>query len=212
MKKFTISFMVMILLLFSYSIATAKARNDVFTQMSPVQLLALAVYGEARGEPLEGRIAVASVILLRQKTGKWGNVKGVILSPWQFSCFNPSDIQYNRLRQIAYNLKKEQYNKPLALEEAFILARSMMDGYTKKHKTIEQNFVLHFKTSAVNPKWASKMRKVTVIGNHEFYSQNSKPLNHPYDNIVLTNLFYETFPLLNMDVIRPEDQPGLHIT
>lgn len=212
MKKFTISLMVMILLLFSYGIATAKARSDIFTQLTPVQLLALAVYGEARGEPMEGRIAVASVILLRQKTGKWGNIKGVILSPWQFSCFNPSDIQYNRLRQIAYNLKKPQYNKPFALEEAFILARSMMDGYIKKHKKIEQNFVLHFKTPAVNPKWASKMRKVTVIGNHEFYTQQSKSANHFYDNIIIANLFHEPFSVLNMDAIRPEDQPGLHIT
>lgn len=169
MKKITILSLSVIFLLFAN--VHADARQDIFATLTPTQLFALAIYGEARGERMEGQIAVGTVILLRQSTGKWGDMKKVILSPWQFSCFNPSDIQYRPLKKIARSLSDPKYKKPKSLEEAFILARGMRDGYIKKHKKLEDNFVLHFKTAAVNPKWAKKMRKVTVIGNHEFYSE-----------------------------------------
>jgi N-acetylmuramoyl-L-alanine amidase len=39
---------------------------------------------EASGEPEEGKIAVAYVILNRIKSGRWGaSIKDVVTSPWQ---------------------------------------------------------------------------------------------------------------------------------
>lgn len=55
-------------------------------------LLILAVWREARGEPLEAKIAVANVIKNRVNSSKfkqWGlGWDGVILHPFQFSSFN----------------------------------------------------------------------------------------------------------------------------
>lgn len=61
--------------------------------MYQLSLLILVVYREARGEPFEAKLAVASVIKNRvnsSKVARWGfGWDGVILHPYQFSSFNP---------------------------------------------------------------------------------------------------------------------------
>ena len=61
--------------------------NDLFT-------MAKTLYGECRGEPFEGKIAVAWVIRNRYFAGKWfsgANIAETCLKPAQFSCWLPSD-------------------------------------------------------------------------------------------------------------------------
>ncbi|WP_083762831.1 cell wall hydrolase [Natranaerobius thermophilus] len=49
-------------------------------------LLAHAVYSEARGEPYKGQVAVAAVIINRVEDSRWpDNVEGVIFEPWAFT-------------------------------------------------------------------------------------------------------------------------------
>lgn len=66
-------------------------------------LLAMLVWGEARGEPAEGQLAVAHVPLTRLKDRiankrKYGNsLREIILTPWQFSCFNKQDPNRDKL-------------------------------------------------------------------------------------------------------------------
>jgi len=51
-----------------------------------LNLLARAVYSEARGESYEGQVAVASVILNRVADPRFPNtIKGVIFEPWAFT-------------------------------------------------------------------------------------------------------------------------------
>lgn len=58
-----------------------------------VVMLARAVNGEARGEPLEGQIAVASVILNRTRSGKFpATINGVIFEPGAFDAVNDGQI------------------------------------------------------------------------------------------------------------------------
>jgi N-acetylmuramoyl-L-alanine amidase len=65
--------------------------------MSDMGLLALCAYREARGETTIGKRAVCWVVLNRvAKPGWWGNsVHSVILRPYQFSSFLPSDPNSN---------------------------------------------------------------------------------------------------------------------
>ncbi|WP_273365214.1 spore cortex-lytic enzyme [Alicyclobacillus herbarius] len=61
---------------------------------SDINLLAHLVYGEARGEPFEGQVAVAAVVLNRVQSDKFPNsVAGVIFHPGAFTCV--SDGQFN---------------------------------------------------------------------------------------------------------------------
>lgn len=52
-------------------------------------LLALTIFYEARGEPFEGKAAVAQVVMNRVKDKRWPDtIEDVILQPKQFSCWN----------------------------------------------------------------------------------------------------------------------------
>lgn len=58
-----------------------------------IDILARTIYGEARGEPWEGKIAVAWVVRNRAERGGWwgDTIREVCLKPWQFSCWNETD-------------------------------------------------------------------------------------------------------------------------
>lgn len=58
-----------------------------------IRLMANAVYGEARGEPYEGQVAIAAVILNRVKRPEFPNtVAGVIFEPLAFSAVSDGQI------------------------------------------------------------------------------------------------------------------------
>ena len=60
---------------------------------SEKQLLARAVNGEARGEPYEGQVAVAAVILNRVKHSSFPNtISGVIYQPGAFTAVSDGQI------------------------------------------------------------------------------------------------------------------------
>lgn len=75
--------------------------------MTPFELRIAAetVWGEARGEPWLGKLAVAYVIRNRvEDPGKdwWGDdIIGVCTKPWQFTCQHPSDPNYAKLKAVA---------------------------------------------------------------------------------------------------------------
>ena len=74
-----------------------------------LEALAKTIYGEARGEPIEGTVAVANVILNRVRksrdvSGKvvyplfgTGTIESACLRPYQFSCWNQSDPNRKKL-------------------------------------------------------------------------------------------------------------------
>lgn len=58
-----------------------------------VDLIARAVYGEARGEPYEGQVAVAAVILNRVRSASFPNtVSGVIYQPGAFDAVSDGQL------------------------------------------------------------------------------------------------------------------------
>jgi len=64
-----------------------------YEELSDTELLALCCWREARGEPLDAKIAQCWSVKNRTlKPGWWGHDwKTVILKPWQYSSFNVSD-------------------------------------------------------------------------------------------------------------------------
>ncbi|SDI97785.1 spore cortex-lytic enzyme [Salimicrobium halophilum] len=70
----------------SMSTPSGYSANDI-------QLMANAVYGEARGEPYEGQVAVASVILNRVESAAFPNsISGVIFEPRAFTAVADGQI------------------------------------------------------------------------------------------------------------------------
>ncbi|SFL84614.1 N-acetylmuramoyl-L-alanine amidase [Gracilibacillus orientalis] len=71
---------------------TAVNMPQGFSQ-NDIQIMANAVYGEARGEPFEGQVAVASVILNRVESSTFPNtVSGVIFEPRAFTAVSDGQI------------------------------------------------------------------------------------------------------------------------
>lgn len=94
MKKIIASVLSLTVIFFG-AIAYFHARNAYAVNASEneKQLLARAVNGEARGEPYEGQVAVAAVILNRVKHSSFPNtISGVIYQPGAFTAVSDGQI------------------------------------------------------------------------------------------------------------------------
>ncbi|SMB86841.1 N-acetylmuramoyl-L-alanine amidase [Desulfonispora thiosulfatigenes DSM 11270] len=68
---------------------TPSRSGVTYATAEEIDLLARAVYSEARGEPYSGQVAIAAVILNRVKSPEFPNtIKGVIFQPWAFTAIN----------------------------------------------------------------------------------------------------------------------------
>ncbi len=114
--------------------------------------LALNVYHESRGEPLDGQIAVAMVTMNR---ANWqaANICPVVYEHKQFSWTHQSRNHTPRERA--------------AWARAQRVARAVMDS---RH-TDRTGGATHFHARDASPAWRNSLRKTTTIGRHVFYVQ-----------------------------------------
>lgn len=113
---------------------------------SAVFCLAINIYHEARGEPLEGQYAVALVTLNRAEHNLT-NVCKVI----------------NKKAQFSWTLKRPFIHNPKAFELALTVARRAvsMQDFT--------NGATHYHSVKITPYWQNSMHFVGRWGNHLFY-------------------------------------------
>ena len=116
-----------------------------------VKCLATAVYFESKGEPIEGQLAVAQVIMNRVESGRYaGSTCGVIHQAGQFS--------FSRGGRTAAISEGHAWRTAQAV--AVIAA-------TGNWKEVVGDATA-FHATRVSPKWA--MKRVSRIGNHIFYA------------------------------------------
>lgn len=130
-----------------------------------VEVLAKTIYGEARGESISGQEAIASVVLNRllfaQKRGRywWGNsIKDICLQPWQFSCWNKNDVNYERLQEVKDSDVAYCICKRIALRA---IAGTLEDQTCR---------ATHYHTKNVRPRWSIGKIPCAEIGSHFFYN------------------------------------------
>lgn len=130
------------------------------------EVLALTLYGEARGESIEGQIAVGCVIRNRL-TAKEG-YKEVCLSPYQFSCWNSSDPNYPILNGLAEKLTNdEQITMPIYWQCNFV-ANDIISGITKDVTGGSKNYLTNDLYALGTITWARYMKVSAVIGSQTF--------------------------------------------
>jgi hypothetical protein len=115
------------------------------------QCLASAVYYESRGEPLEGQLAVAEVILNRVRSGRFReSICGVVTQPSQFSFVRGGAI-------------------PAAPRESAAWHRSAAIAHIAMNRLAEVtgDNSLFFHATYVSPNWGRP--RIAKIGNHIFY-------------------------------------------
>ena len=115
--------------------------------------LATAVYFEARGESLEGQLAVADVVMNRAASGKYPTTWcEVVKQPWQFSF-----VQHGRFPMVRTDSD--------AWAKAQGIARLAMADVMRTVPTD----VLWYHADYVAPSWGSRLTEVEKIGAHIFY-------------------------------------------
>lgn len=123
-----------------------------YVSRTDLNCLARNVYHEARGEPLEGQIAVAQVTLNRVKDSRFGStVCAVVYAPRQFSWTLNKNVRIRDQK---------------AWEASLLIARAVLTNSTP----IPDLSALYFHTPQVNPSWNRNKQVVARIGNHIFYS------------------------------------------
>ena len=115
--------------------------------------LATAVYFESRGEPLEGQLAVARVVINRAASGRYPTSWcGVVKQKAQFSFVR--DGLFPRV-----DTESDSWRKAQAI--ARIAARNAM--------SILPTDVLWYHANYVAPSWRRNLRQVQRLGAHIFY-------------------------------------------
>ena len=137
-----------------------------------LDMMALTVWAEARGEGPDGIAAVAWVIRNRfENPGWWSRQRGdgisddtiaaVCLDPYQFSCWNPADP--NRKKLLSPTTKDRADFKFCRKICEQVMTSSNADDLVKGAD--------HYCTKAVvrHTRWARGRTPVKVIGSHHFY-------------------------------------------
>lgn len=89
---------------------TTSSSSSSSASSTDLNLLARVVYGEARGEPYTGRVAVAAVVLNRVRSSSFPNsVAGVVYQSGAFDCVSDGQINLTP-NQSAYNAAKDALN------------------------------------------------------------------------------------------------------
>ena len=115
--------------------------------------LATAVYFEARGESLEGQLAVAHVVMNRASSGRYASDWcGVVKQPAQFSFVRHGEFP-------AVNTNSAAWQKAEAIAE--LAAANVVPSISSD--------VLWYHADYVAPTWRHSLQEVQQIGAHIFY-------------------------------------------
>lgn len=129
------------------SVSSSSNASSATNTDGNLYLLARLVYGEARGEPYKGQVAVAAVVLNRVKSSQFPNsVSGVIYQSGAFSVVADGQI----------NLTPD--------ETAIKAARDAMNGYDPTNGCL-----FYYNPKKTTNQWMLSKSVLLTIGNHSFF-------------------------------------------
>ncbi len=159
--KFIISLYFLLISIFSYA-------NDYDEQTI---CLAQNIYHEARGEKVEGQIAVSNVVINRVESKQFPN--DICSVVYQRNQIEIIDKVLKLLRIPAFcqfswtcdPISNDSYKDSESWKNSQSLAREIVQG---AHDDLT-NGATHYHSVYVNPYWADSLNETVVIGNHHFY-------------------------------------------
>lgn len=127
-------------------ITSSSSSSSSSNNSSNVNLLARVVYGEARGEPYTGQVAVAAVVLNRVKSSKFPNsISGVVYQSGAFDAVADGQI----------NMTPDTTAKKAA--------QDALNGWDPSYGAI-----YYFNPSTATNKWIWSRTMTVTIGKHRF--------------------------------------------
>lgn len=151
---------------------------EVVAHLTPTQVVTLTLYGEGRGEPVEGRIAIANVIrnrVLAHRPSFGHDYRSVCLKAWAFSCWLPAGGRDNYETVIGIARQWIRDAAPtgarMVQECAWIADGLLGDRFADNAARATH----YYNPDAMTPRgkipsWAVGLLPVAVIGNHRFYA------------------------------------------
>jgi len=122
-----------------------------------LDIAARTVYGEARGEPPEGRLAVARVIVNRYRAGSI-SLQAVCEKPFQFSCWNKDDPNEPKIRAVTYD--------DVTLRDCLSAVLAALDP-----RSVDPTHgSRHYHVASAKAWWAAGREPVVILGAHAFYN------------------------------------------
>jgi N-acetylmuramoyl-L-alanine amidase len=149
---------------------------QLIASLTPLEITTLTLWGEARGERIEGRVAVACVIRNRVNAKRFGkDYTAVCLAPYQFSCWLYHDDAHKQnfgtLVLAARQVKRDEHT-PMLKECQWIAG-----GVIGNHLLDTVRDSTHYMTRALweskPPKWSLGLTPAIGIGNHVFFNEVS---------------------------------------
>ena len=128
------------------SLSSSGSSSQSGYSSSDIYLLAKVVHAEARGEPYEGMVAVAAVVLNRVEHPSFPNtISGVVYQPLAFTCVADGQINYTP-DQTAINA-----------------ARDALNGWDPTYGAL-----YYYNPKTATSSWIKKLDVHMTIGNHVF--------------------------------------------
>lgn len=131
-------------------------------QMTDLEALTVTLWGEGRGEPIEGKIGIAQVIRERVETGYKGakTYVEVCTAHAQFSAWTEEAAQM-KAEAIAYTQGKIDAVTELCRE----IAAATIEGKLADNTNGANHY---FNPSEVQPEWATDAPVLAELGHHVF--------------------------------------------
>lgn len=157
--------------------------KKIFEALSDYQLMGLCIEREAGGEPMEGKIAVGTVVLERVDHRDWDGktIREVVLKKWQFSWTMPEAgaDYYAKAVEIASDFPGELKRRS-ALQVSYSLAIALIDKRIPRDpdlaavnccEYVAGKFRKHLDEhpEIKGNRWWQRMKLIKTIGGHEFY-------------------------------------------
>ena len=138
--------------------ASLATWNDPMFLSTGDRCMAQAIYFEARGEPFEGQLAVAQVVLNRVRDERYPNETCAVVfenETWRHRC------QFS----FACDGRSDRPRDLSAWVSAIKTARMVGTGHLRDLTQAST----HYHAEYVAPEWASRFRQTVKIGRHYFY-------------------------------------------
>jgi spore germination cell wall hydrolase CwlJ-like protein len=131
-----------------------------------LDILARTIYGEGRGELYKGGvaplIAIANVVVNRKNKNFAKTVAEVCQAPYQFSCWNKNDVNYEKIRSVS----EENSIFKICVEAAENVLRTKWPDLTDGCD--------HYHEKSIKPFWAAYREPKRIFGSHYFYELRRK--------------------------------------
>jgi N-acetylmuramoyl-L-alanine amidase len=144
---------------------------DILDKLSDLEVFALTLYGESRGEPIQGQVAVGCVIRNRVEKSVHKSYKEACLQRFQFSCWNENDPNRNILLEMGEKILNQESVNDIYFSQCKFLAIGIMNGsLIDNTKGANHYMTWDLFNSKKKPSWAKNAKNLQTKGNQIFFN------------------------------------------